>query len=333
LELTGNKKEARHTFCLLTFSKTDLALNRKDIKGLEPNEIEIEKTNFSTMAGRLYMWNQLTVMKDKVILVKKYRAETKKSAEEDYLVKTIELDLNGEVSNAKNFILPNTEIHRWPSVELSTNGKELYIFGYTATDSEIVTDGIFIDKYNYETSISIFKKEYKNATIAPNVKIENTTKGVYLSYPTVNMVEGVYEFNNNNGELNFTLYKGQKTGFSHPYYYSVNIDTDGKVSSVNELEFGVPPIVFKRYINNIVDTKLYENPIYNGGIFIRAKVVKNLYATKSSKPTSPIDFILSKSGPEVTHQTFYSVLPMSDSNVILEINDNTSEIKMYKMKK
>ncbi len=323
-------KKEKQTYKLLTFSAKDLNVSEKVLTSLSPDAYELDKT--SSVYPRLMSWNQLKVVDNKVVLFKSYKKEEKEQNLDLYVVKTIELSFSGEVSNPQSFNVEATSKYRLPSLEMTKDGKTLFVFGYTSIKSEPTTDGLFIQKIDYSTNSYVFKKEYLFSNIAPGKSIEDRHFSFYKLYPVLNLVEGAYEFTNNNEEFTFFLFKSLKTGMSNAFLYSLNINKEGTVTSLNTNKYDISPLSYKRYIGFIEDKRMYTNYVHNGGFFMPPMVSEKMYSIGESAVVSPLEYIASH--PDLEGKgILWAVVPSDDSNWLIRFEDANSSIKLIKLKK
>ncbi len=325
-----DKKANKNTYKLLTFSAKDLAVTEK-VLDLETDAFEVDKS--LVLYPRMMLWNELKVLDDKIVLFKSYRKEDKDQKIDQFIVKTVELSTSGVVSNLKSYTVESPAKCLLPSLEISADGKDLYVFGYTTIRDEKFTDGLFIHKIDYATNNYIFKKEYKFSSIAPGVSLEEQNFTLHNLYPVRNLIKGVYEFDNNNGQFNFFLFKGLKTAMSNLYLSSVNIDTDGNVTSVYENKYDVTTLSYKRFIEKPSEMRVYSSYLSNGNFFMSPITSEKKYLKSPVSVMSPLDFIATNPDNDGSGEVVWCVVPDKQSNTILQFTGANSGIRMFKLKK
>lgn len=320
-----DKKTDKITYKLISFSNT-LGVTEKV---LDLKTDTFEKENF--YGNPVYTWKQLKTLEDKVILKKVYYKKEKeqKSDQARYIIKTVELDFSGNLSNEKIILSDVTANRRFPAIEISDDGKVLYSFGYLNIKNNVYADGLYIYKIDYNTSEYLYKKEIDFTNVVNSIEIEKSPINANEMYPVLNFIEGSYEFNNNNGELNFMLRKSQASGLSNMSVYSLNIDSTGTVTSLYDVKYPANIIMIKRY--HYVAGQ-YVSTADNGGFFFNPISVKKLYSSSRSTAVSPLEYIYEHADANATVNNFWCVRKADNGYLILKISDLTSEIIGYKLK-
>jgi len=320
-----DKNEDKITYKLISFSKT-LGVTEKV---LDLKTDTFEKENF--YGKPVYAWRQIKILEDKVILKKDYYKKEKEEKNEQgrYIIKTAEVDFSGNVSNEKNIVSDMKGNRKSPTIEISDDGKVLYSFGYLNIKNNIYADGLYIHKIDYKTSEYIFKKEIDFTNVVNSIEIEKSPMNANEMYPVFNFIEGSYEFNNNNGELNFMLRKSQASGISNMSVYSLNVDSTGAVTSLYDIKYPANIIMIKRY-HYVVGQ--YVSTADNGGFFFNPISVKKLYSSTRSTVVSPLEYIYEHADENATVNNFWCVRKADNGYLILKISDTTSEIIGYKLK-
>lgn len=311
------KDEQKINYFLLRFSQKDLSTNIKDIN-LEYDEYEGSNVSYEK---KEFIWKYLTKKGNKIILFKKYIKKNKGAENNEFIIKTIEINFNGEISNLKKIDLkPLTssfdKSYYTPTIEFDTIHDEIYLIGVFNIKRDKHTSGLYLYKYNYTENTPIFKKEYEydnlSSIIPDNSLVEKTCKAIKLNSIT---------FDNNTKLLDM-----EKQELRLYLFYQLNGRYQNKMLGLRFSKNGD-----LNYIDNFnYSTYLsYFDPQY------LVPKEYNFYWKSSDYyyKSSPFDFITSLTGKMDSKFVICNIFTKKDFNIVTYTNDKKGEIKAFKLEK
>lgn len=305
------KKYATSQYVLLTFSNKDLSAQEKNIL------LPTEEDNMSD-------WHIVKSIKDKVIMGRlSYDKSTTANVLGVYTVETAEVDVHGSISNYRKIIVDGKDGLRAPTIEISDDGKDLYLIGYATLGARSHTDAFYLMKYEYVTNRQVYHKTYKYSEIPYPVPVRPYD---YLGYPNDYLIEGVYEFDDNNGEFNVSLFSPPTNVYINKTFCSVGLDKNGELTSVVENIFKADPMYFKRIIS-------YKQFFMYTPFFQVPTSSKIIQKKRTSEVITPLEYINSKADPNNKTTSIYTTASTDTYNLLIYFNDKTREIKATKLKK
>lgn len=314
-----DRKERKMGYSLISFAPSNLAATAKSLP-IEFDSYEIENYRIENSDLRYYF---LSADQDKIILQKSYFKDVAKNKKKELIVKTVEIDVQGKVSNPISypFLAKDDSKFLAPQLVFDKQENSLRIFGYmTINSSNQFIDGVYVYKYEYSTGKNIFSNQIELKQLGQLIDSRDTKnkihKGFGQIYPVGYFDQQTYQYDNINKNLQLYIFDKAKGFFKNKMtLFATNINSIGEISKIEELVFDHNPLAFPDYISTPISISLlYENAA------VEKKTAMGFINSFAQKP-----------GNNLLLWSFFERKEKA-YDILISVNESNSKITAYRLK-
>ena len=305
------------SYFIITFNKTTLAESVTEID-LPTSEFEIK--NYSVENPFNFLWYPYQDENGRMIFIKNYIKSIENSKEKEIVVSTAEYK-QGQKTIPIVYKFANTNVvsakYVRPSVTIDFKNNSLYMTGLLSSKATNLMDALYYYRYDLQKGNNTFTKEIPlteiNSKMGWNEKFKDKVGEVsFLTYAQSLSLDVVFEKENNLLSINMD---GGSKGLSRGkvWLYGILLDEKGAIVKLEEFFYSPNPYALYPFI---ISPKGYTK------LFIDKNV---------SLKNTAYDFIFNQGEKSDPQKTMWSVFPREKYSLLLNVNDETSEIKAYKI--
>jgi hypothetical protein len=305
-----DQKAKTINYTLVSFSSKDLSFKEKPVS-LESDLYEIENSQEQKL-----IWGTVIPFGNKIILTKNYFKDIPGSRKKEVVLKTIEMDFNGSLTNSRSYSFeatsPDTKYEQ-PKIMLDTIHNELYVIGTMMVDNITFTNGIYVKKYNYSSGSIIYNKELNFKNFKQYVPEQAKKQSVDYDqiFPIASYLHLGCFLEMDNRVLRLLVYK-----YATRNNTEIRLGQNGELIQAKGLIYKNPYGAFSGY--ELIPEKI--NPLYEAPDLSKLK-------------TTPLDFVNSLSNKMDTDLVLCSVFEKKECNIVVYIREKDGEIKAFKLAK